>query len=177
MRFINKKGSAIDVIVWIVVSFITVMFLALWVFMHNTITTAFVSIPSTPGSNINVSQAAVDTFGAVNQVLIPNLHILAFVIMFAMVISIFVSNFLVKSHPVFFVIYVFMTVIGIILAAYVSNTYETLLANGTFGLTLGGFAGATYIMLYLPIWATVIGLGGAIFLFVGIIRERDGGGI
>ena len=50
------------------------------------------------------------------------------------------------------------------------------MTNDVLGTTISEFTGASFIMLYLPIWTAVIGIMGAIFLFAGILRDADLGG-
>lgn len=169
----RKKGALFDVIIWIVVGFVTLVFLAAWLFMHTQLTAVFVSIPDNGNSGANISQAAQQTFGAVQESLLPGLNILGFSILAAMAISIFVSNFLIRANPMFFILYVFISVVAIPLAATVSNVYEELLLNSAIGSTLTSLSAGTYIMLYLPIWTAVIALFGAVFLFIGIIRRPE----
>jgi len=91
-------------------------------------------------------------------------------------ISILVTNFLVKTHPAFFIVYIFVVIAAIIASVYISNQYETLMTDNVIGTTLSEFTGSSFIMLSLPIWTSVIGIFGGIFLFAGILRDREAGG-
>jgi len=95
---------------------------------------------------------------------------------FAMGLSILITNFLVKSNPAFFIIYLFVVIVAIIASVYLSNQYETFMTNEIIGTSLSEFTGASFIMLNLPLWTTVIGVFGMIFLFAGILRDRGLGG-
>lgn len=172
---INRKGSVIDIIVFIVIAFSTLLVLGMFVYLFNTLETELGGI-GTIGA-INMTSITADTFGIVNNTLSVSMHTIAVIIIVFSALSIFIHNFLVKAHPVFFMTYVVMAFISIIAAAYVSNEYMSLLSNEVLGETLQGFSAANYIMAYLPYWVAVIGVFGAIFLFIGIIRDRDGGGI
>lgn len=170
----NKKAHIIDILVWIVVGFVTLMFFALWLYAHGILTDRLIEM-DTGSSIINVSEAAESTFQPVHEGL-GGLRLVAFAIIFATAISILVSNFLVKAHPAFFILYIFIIVIAIIFSVYVSNTYEDLMANTVFGASLTSFTAGSFIMLHLPLWTTIIGIFGAIFLFIGIQRDRGIGG-
>jgi len=170
----NKKASMIDILIWLVVSFVTITFFALWVYGFNEITTKLVSI--TGSSQVNISDAASKTFGVVNPAQTTGLHVLAYVMIFISGLSILISNFLVKSHPAFFVVYLMVIIVAFIASVYISNQYEVLMTNEIFGSTISAFKGGSFIMLYLPIWTAVIGIFGAIFLFAGILRDRGAGG-
>ena len=170
----NKKGSVADIIVWIVICFITVTFLGMWTYGFDKITDTLTSIDST-GSSINISKHAEATFGVVNKQM-GGLQIIAFIIMFSLALAILISNFMIKAHPVFFIVYILVIVVGIIFAVYVSNAYEDLLGDDEIGSTLQEFNGANFIMENLPLWTAVIGLIGAVLLFAGISRDKEFGG-
>ena len=171
----NKRGSIVDVLIWIIVSFVTIMFFAVWIYGHGLITDKLTEIETDVDDPFNISQAAADTFGKVDAEL-DQLHFLAFVIIFTMGISMFISNFLVKAHPVFFIAYIFIVIVAIIFAASISNQYYALMSHETLGSTISAFKGGSFIMEYLPTWAAVFGIFGAVFLFIGIIRDRGVGG-
>ena len=171
----NKRGSALDILILLVMSFIIVMFFGLWIYGFNQVSDNLQNI-DTGDDNINISDAARLTFGRVDSAQTTGLHVLAFVMIFAMALSILISNFLVKAHPVFFVVYIFVTIVAIIGAAYISNYYEEILVNDVIGATFQEFTASNFIMLYLPLWIAVIGIFGGIFLFAGILRDSGGGG-
>ena len=170
----NKKASVVDIIVWIVICFVTVMFLGMWTYGFDKITDTLTSIDST-GSSINISKHAEATFGVVNKQM-GGLQIIAFIIMFGLALAILISNFMIKAHPVFFIVYLLVIVIGVIFSVYVSNAYMDLLGHEEIGSTLQEFSGANFIMENLPLWTTVIGFIGAVLLFAGISRDREFGG-
>ncbi len=170
----NKKASLIDIIVWMVICFVTVTFLALWTYGFDKITVAFGSADS--GGSINISKHVDATFGVVNNQM-SGLQSIAFIIMFTLAIGILVTNFYVKAHPVFFILYIFIIVVAVIFAVNISNVYvDDLMGHDEFGPTFQEFQGASFIMVNLPLWTVIIGFLGAIFLFAGIMRDRELGG-
>lgn len=173
----NKKGSIMDLAIFMIIAFVIVVFFGLWVYGFNQITETLGEMNQSLGIiNTTISEISADTFGRVNTAQTTWLHILAFVMIFSMALSILLHNFLVKAHPVFFILYVFVT-IGVFMASvYISNYYEELLTNPVFGSTLLAFRGATFIMLNLPIWIAIIGIFGAVLLFAGILRDAGTGG-
>lgn len=175
IKKMNKKASLMDIIIWIPICFVVLLFLGIWVFGFDLLTEELTSIDST-GSSINISKHAQATFGAVNEPQRNGLHVIAFIIMFTLALSILISNFMIKAHPVFFIAYVFIFVVAIIFSVYVSNAYEDLMGHNVIGPTISGFKGGSWIMLHLPTWVVVIGFAGAIFLFAGIMRDREFGG-
>lgn len=171
----NRKGI-FDVIIWIVLVFIVFIFFAAWMYGFNLMTTQLVNIQQPEGSLVNLSEAAENTFGQINAAL-PALRWIALVIAIAMLMSILISNFFVKAHPVFFIVYVLITAVAVVFSVYVSNAYESILtAQNPLTVTLQSFGAMDYLMLNLPIWTTIIGILGAIFLFIGITLDRESGG-
>lgn len=173
---INKRGALIDAILWVIISFIIIVFLALMVFVWGATYNAFSALEDTPG--LNITYPVQVTFGVAYPAIASSLKWWSFMMIFAYAISLFISNFLArKVHPAAGVVaYLFTTAIALVLAVYLSNTYQDLLNNTVIGETLSGFTGSTFIMLYLPIWSTVIGFVGLFFLVVGIIRDAQTGG-
>ena len=172
----NKKGQALsDILLFLVIPFIIIIFFVSWTYAHGVLTQELAGITTT--NNINVSDTAAVTFGQVDAAL-PILRWMSFGIIFALGISIFISNFLVRAHPVFFVVYFLIVIVAIIFAAILSNTYEALLLDTSSPLssTFVKFTGANFVYLNLPVITTIIGLVGGILLFIGIRRDADQGG-
>lgn len=172
----NKKGSAFtDLFLIVALLFVVVLFFAGFLFGFGQVTNQLVELDIIILDS-NVSSAAERTFTFANNAL-QGLQWLAIAIFFGMIVAIMVSNFLVKAHPVFFVLYVLITVLAVVLAVPVSNAYETILLSGALSTTLNdSFPAAGFLLLNLPQIITVVGFFGAIFLFVGISRDTDTGG-
>ncbi len=168
----NRKGGLLDLIILMVVAFTAVLFFAGWTFTHQKLTDTLLDAPE---DGINLTGATNSTFLEINDALI-GLRWVAAAIIFGSIIAIFISNFLVKAHPVFFVPYLLFVVIAIIFSAYISNAYEGLLTSGTLATTLQGFSFANFFFINLPVWITVVGFAGAIVLFIGITSDKDVGG-
>ena len=175
----NKKGSIVDLLIWIVIAFVVTVFFGLWVYGFDQIESTLMSIPNATGRiNISISDATSKTFSIIEPAQERGLQVLAYTIIFVLAISILITNFLEKTNTAFFVLYIFVLLAAIIASVYVSNEYESLLTNEILGTTFQGFQGASFILLYLPVWVTVIGFIGAVLLFAGILRDRGlGGGI
>jgi len=173
---INKKGQATAILLWLALAFITVIFFAVWVFGFNLITEKISGMDGIIGDDTTIGSIGDQTFGVINTHQTRGLHLLAFVMIFISGISILVTNFIVRSHPVFFVVHLFITIGAVIGSVLLSNTYEKLMNSGTIGSTLTDFTAASFIMLNLPLWVVTIGIFGAIFLFAGILRDSGAGG-
>lgn len=172
----NKKGSLVDVILWMVVSFIVIIFFAAFIFLFTQVSSVLRTVPD--NAVLNISSASAGTFHLINASM-PILQWVAVVFILSLIISIFVSNFFIKANPVFFIIYILLIIVAVIFAAYLSNAYESiLLSDNALSPTINQFTGANFIMLNLPYWSAVVGIFGAIILFINIIRsDNESGGI
>ena len=171
MMFRNKKGSIIfDLIILIIMGMLVLLFLGLWKYGVNLITEPLLAFPDSGG--ISIANATAKTVGVYNDNM-DKLHMIALMIFMGMIISIFISSFFTRSHPVFFVIAIVVTIFSVIFSVYVSNAYETLLSNATLGTTLQGFTAMNYIMLNLPVVIAVVGIFGAIIMFMGAVKPQE----
>ena len=170
-KYTSKKGEATDILEWLVISFITVIFLGIFVYATGLLSNELSTI-GVQGS-VNMSEAGEITVGQINNAFNNGVGILAFVILFMTALSILISNYFIREHPIFLVVHILVTVLAVVLSAYISNTYEALMYGQPFSSNLIAMRIASHIMLYLPTWVTVIGIFGAIILFVRITRTRE----
>jgi hypothetical protein len=174
-RPMNKKGSLIDVILWMVIAFIVIFVFAGFFFMFVTMNSSLSAIPDIP--SIGFHNSVAQTFTQVSNAM-PILQWVVVAFIFAMILSIFISNFLIKVHPVFFIIYILLVIVAVIFSAYLSNAYETILnSNNALTPTLEQFTGANFIMLNLPYISAIVGVLGSIFLLINIIRDTGGANV
>ncbi len=171
----NNKGAITDLFVWIAAAVVIVGLSGMILFGWGEFTQQLGDIPIVFGQR-NLTQITDDTFGKVN-VSFQQLKWGSYLLILTLGISILVSNFLVKAHPVFFIPYILMVVAAVMVSIFISNGYESLLGTDqALAGTLLGFSGSNNILLNLPLWVAVIGIFGGIFLFIGIIRDRGQGG-
>jgi hypothetical protein len=172
----NKKASIMDGIIWIIIAFITLFVLAGLYYFHMQVYDGLTSVGTI--GNLNVTNITKDVFDPITDNMVQGLNIIAFIILAGGAFSILIHNFLVREHPAWFIIYFLMAILAIIVSAYISNEYMALLGNDVIGSTLSEFTMGNFIMQYLPYWSAVIGILGAVFLFIGSLRDRElGGGI
>ena len=173
--FFDRMGAATDLFIVIVVGFILLLFILAWMIGWGMLTDAITGITSQTNEPVNVSQAGEDVFGQVNTGLGVWYWAVGAIVL-ALFISVFVSNFLIKSHPVFIVPYILIVIVAVIFSVVISNAYESaVLGNSLFGAEASNFGGSNFIFLNLPIWTTVLGMLGGVFLFIGIIRDKGAG--
>lgn len=170
----NKKGSPIDIIFFMITAFVVVLFFGLWIYGFDRMTDTLLNVDSS-GANVNITDAVERTFVQVNSAQQTWIPVLAYAIIFASGLSILISSFLVKAHPVFFLVYLLVIIGAVIGSVHLANAYETQLNNPLYGSTLQSMTGGSFIVLHLPVWVAVIGFLGAILLFIGFILDRGGG--
>lgn len=169
---IGKKGAMIDVFIWIIIALVTIMFIGLWTYGHGLITD---EITNTDNEMIN--NASEKTFGVADDAINSSGKILAFLIIAGLAINAILGNVMVRSHPSFLILYIFVAVVGIIFAATVSNIYTgEILPQENIGSTFQEFTSVNFIMQYLPYFAAIIAIFGGVFLLINIARD-DGGAI
>lgn len=167
----NKRGGFFDLIVAIVLSFILVIcFVAFMYAQHIVNDKLQEQAPELQGSfssSTNVSQVINDTVGKVGEAY-QSFYWISIVLIVGYFLSILVTSFLVKTHPIWFVGHIFVIIIATIISVYISNTYQTLMMNGILEGTFAGFVGANYIFTYLPIWVVVIGFISGILMYANL---------
>lgn len=164
----NKKGALSDIFLYLIVGFIIITVSGMFLYMAREVKTEFDDNTQIPSETINASLG--DLVNAYDS-----LKWISYFILIGMVLAIFVNNFLVKTHPVFFGIYIFIVIIAVIVAVPISNTYEELYNQETIGPTFHEFEATSWIFLHLPTWITIIGIIGAIILFSSLMKSMGGG--
>ena len=164
----GKKGALTDVIVWVIIALVVAMFFGLWAYGHQLFTDQLLN----SGSDL-LENASREVVKPANDAIQSSLDTLGVLILIGMIISIFISNFLIKGNPIFFILYVIIAIVGIIFSATVSNAYMELVGNDIIGSSLANLSATTFIMQYLPYFATIIAIIGGLFLYIGVITERN----
>lgn len=122
--------------------------------------------------NVNLTQAAQMTFGQVNSS-IQALRLVAITLIFSEILLVIILCLFSRVHPAMFIVWIFIVFFAVMLAAPISNAYESLLQQQVYGGLLESFTGANWILLNLPWITLLVGVFGGIFMFVNVIR---GGG-
>jgi len=169
----NKRGALTDLFLFIIIAIIILFISGIFIYMGNRVKNQLdedIGDMQTPSGEY-YNETIDDTFGDVN-VAYQSLYWVSIFIIVAMIISIFIGNHLITTRPIFFVPYIFITIIAIIVSVGISNVYQRVVENPTLASTFSGFIGSNYIMYYLPIWVTVIGFVGGIIMFVKMKSEE-----
>lgn len=161
----NKRGGFVDLFVFMIVTFIILISCGVMIYISSeTRAQLHSTMDNMEFGEANVTETIDSTFGHVYDTY-QALYWLSILLIFAMIISIFIGSYMVTTKPVFFVAYLFILIIAVILAASISNAYETIRADATLGTTLSKFVGGNWIMAQLPIVICIVGFVGGIIMY------------
>ena len=172
----TKKGGLLDLVIAITIAFVLGIALVLFTFAQNKVEEQMYIVAPTLQEDfpsVNVTQVIDSTIGDVTRAY-TSFKWISVMLIFGLFLSILISSFVVRTHPVWFVGYIFIVVISIIISVYISNTYEQLMSDTTLAnIFLTGFFAQNWIFLNFPVWFTVFGILGAILLYINM----DTGGV
>jgi hypothetical protein len=130
VNLVQKKGDLTDIILFVIGAFIfgVIMFTLIYIVpqIGEGLNTA--GLNNTP--EMRSAIGSISTFTSI-------INYGTFFVFVGLLISIMITSFLVRSHPVFLIMYLFFIPISIILAVYLGNAYNTLATNAIFISTYG----------------------------------------
>lgn len=162
----NKKGSFVGLFLFMIVALILVVTSGIFIYVGQTTSQALhEQLDPLSTADLNYTQIisqTIDQIPASYQVLKWG----AIVLIVGMILSIFISSYLVTTKPVFFVPYIIFVFVAIILAVVMANAYDEILSSdNALAITLQSFTGANFFLLYLPLVVGVVGVIGGIIMF------------
>lgn len=176
---LNKKGSYIGLFVMIVVVFVVVLFFVVMTYVgvqtQTKLEQTFSQIDPNLFGNQNATAVIANTIGEVNEAY-SHLVWISVMLIIGMVLSILYGSYKVRTRPIYFLPYFLITGVAIIVSAGIANAWEDVIAHQTLQSTFALFTGANHFMLYLPVYMTIIGLGGGIILFISWATRPEGDG-
>lgn len=159
----RKKGSALDVFMFIVVSFCVVLICVSFLFIGDQIKSKLDEVAT---ENDMVDQAVVDsTMGKLNQAFASFPWLTTFFIL-ALCLAIPITSMFVDAHPVFFIAHFFLMILAVIVAVVVSNSYEVLMNNADLTTEFAKFGSTNWLMLRLPVISTIVGFLGGTIMYI-----------
>lgn len=164
----NKQGGFTDLFLFMIFAFILILFSAVFIYIGVTVTDelkAHADDFKLNNENTNVTVVIDQTIGQTNTAY-QSLYWISIFLIGGMILGIFIGSYLVTTKPVFFIPYIFITIIAVIVAVGIANAYEQVIINPTLASTFANFVGANFIMLRLPMWISIIGIAGGIIMFV-----------
>ena len=125
---------------------------------------------------VNMSLASEQIWGNA-YTSIQGLRLVAITYILGLGVSIILTGYLQRKNPMFFFLWILISLLAIWFSPPISNAYETLLDSGIFGGELENFTTAGFIILNLPIIVMVICFVGGILLFTNLVRSSNEGEI
>jgi hypothetical protein len=175
----NKKGGFTDLFLFMIIAIVIVFACGIFIFLGGRVLSeVHEKMDGMTFGDANTTEIIDNTLGEVNNSYQALYWISVFLIV-GMITSIFIGSYLVTTKPIFFIPYIFITIIAVIVSVGLSNSYEQVIQDPTLASTFTGFVGANFILLKLPIWIAIIGIVGGIIMFVRMgSKENDlyGGG-
>ncbi len=181
---INKKAQlgSFSIFTWMITAFLAVVLFAGLIWVMGQLNDVFTEVglqneknAGQPGYT-NMSLASEQIWGSANES-IQALKLVAITYILSLGVSIIIVGFFERKHPFLFFVYMLIVLLGIIFAPTISNAYEELLVSGIFDGGLTEFTASNFILLNLPVLVLIIGFGGAIGLFVNLVRSGGEGEI
>ena len=141
----NKKGSFVDLFIFMIFAFILVVVIGFLLYIFGQANDGLhESMDGMTFGDANATEVINDTVGATN-ISFQALYWLSVLIIFGMILGIFIGSYMVTTKPVFFIPYLFIWIIAIIVSVPLSNAYETLRADPNLASTYSNFVGANFI--------------------------------
>jgi hypothetical protein len=178
MKFLkSKKGGLVDLFIFMIIAFAVILISGVMIYIGLETEDQLQDTLGQMGDlhdtvDNNASEVITNTMGVTNATF-DALHWIAVFLIFGMILGIFIGSYLVTTKPIFFIPYVFIVIIAIIVSVPMSNTYEILTNDATMGATYTAFTGASFIMLNLPIFISIIGIVGGIIMFTRMGRKEE----
>ena len=163
----NKKADLTDMFLFMIVAIIILMVSGMFIYMGGRIRAELHTNLDNKeiGDNVNYSEVIDNSMGQVDTSY-RLMYWLSILLIVGMMISVFIGNYMITTRPIYFVPYIFITIIAVIVSVGISNAYQEIIADPTLASTFAGFIGSNFIMVYLPIWITIISFVGGIIMFV-----------
>lgn len=166
----NKKGIIAEIFIFMIFAFILVVLCVLYTYIGSTVETEL--LEASVDTTGNWTEAVELGIGGVNRAY-DTLGWLSFMVIVFMVIAIFIGSWGVNTHPIFFIAYIFVTIVAIMVSVPISNSYEILYDNAVLNPSFQKFGMSSFVLAHLPIWVTVIGLVGGTIMVIRLSRGRE----
>lgn len=153
----QKKGEITDMLVWVV----TIFALGIGLFIIMMVIPQISSGLRVAGLNSSVEGAnAIDSLDTISTDVINYGYMFLF---FGLIASLMITSFLVRTHPIFVFLYLFILAITILLAAYLGNAYYQMIQNPVLAANV---TNATFINMVLSHIVEITLAAGALSIII-----------
>lgn len=162
----DKKGGLTDMFLFLILTFIIVVVSGLLIFIGTTTSNELHNkLDNMSTSTVNYTQILEQSMDKVPT----SYYVLrwgSFLLIAGMILSILFGSYLVTTRPIFFIPYLIILMLAVMLSAVMANVYEdNFLNNATLGTYYQTFTMTNYIMIYLPLVVSIVGILGAVIMF------------
>ena len=169
----NNKGSARDVLFIAVILFgLAIGFFTIHYMMGETVD-RLIANPV-----INQSSSAVEAFEGID-IMTSRLDYVIFGVFIALVLGLIITSWFIGGNPIYMFIYFIIVVITVVISTVLANTWE-MITQGDIAATVFGTASfnafplTNNLMLYLPIYISIIGFIGIVVMFAKPAIQGEG---
>ena len=170
MKKIGKKGYIVELMAFIVIGIICVLFFGGMIYGFGLIKDTLES-GDLDTSAVNVSDASSKSFGYLVTGM-SNLKLISAIILIGYLIATLTMAYFSTKHPLWIFVYILITILLIIFSISISSSYNTMKTNPTISSMVSGFTVSNVIISYLPYWVALIGLAGIVLSVVGSVVSR-----
>lgn len=166
----NKKGTASDVVFAGVLVFMVATGVFIIGFIGDTVTDRMTNTTA-----INESSEAVAAMTGANNAINNNIDYVVFGLFIGLVLAIIVTSWFIGANPLFFFVYFIIIVLGVVISAILSNTWESITEHATMTAYLTNLPITNHLLTYLPFYVSGIGILGLIIMFAKPYSISGGG--
>lgn len=156
----NKKGSSIGIVFFIIVASLIIIILAgVGIYSYDQIVGGLLDKNVMVGQ-VNLTNATQQTMGQLNNSLLQNANIYSVILIFGMFLGMMTAGFLMRARypKILFVVDILIMVFVYILAVYIANAYETVLGSIPFSSYYSTYLGTgSSLVLRLPLISIIAG--------------------
>jgi hypothetical protein len=165
-RLFNKRGSAVDIILAVVILFIFAIGAFIMRYSSHLVVESLINTTgwqeTVNDSNINITAVMTQSTEQAGQ----SLDKVIMGVFVGLLIGLIVTSWLVGGHPIFLVFYLIMVILGTVFATILSDVYYEITHMTMFGnLVFTDFPLTEHILHYLPIYIAIFGIVGLVIMF------------
>lgn len=168
--YFNKKGQGLiaSLLIFMIVIFAIVLVSVIFSYMGNRVQEELKEADiDTPG---NWTKIVDKSMGGVNKAY-GSLNWLVTFLILGYMLAILIGCYFSNESPVAFVIYIFISIIVIMISIPMANAYYNLYLNTDLNPTFLGFQSTSFIFFNLPIFMTVLSLMGGTIMVIRLIKR------
>lgn len=121
---------------------------------------------------INGTQKTVDILRG-TQGLLDRLDYIVFALFMGLILALIITSWFIAGNPIFMFMYMIVVVIGVVLSTVFANVWETISQASVFGTTINAFPLTNNLLLYMPIYMSIIGFIGLVTMFAKPYFQRE----